>query len=277
MRILTPGTVAEAGELLSTESGSVPIAGGTDLLVHWPSNLDAHECTYVDLSGLTELKHVTWTDDHLHLGALATYWDVLQDDSASEELPLLSEAARQVGAIQIQSRGTWAGNVANGSPAADGVTVLMAYDAEVRLEPAGEAGPWIPLSGYYTGYRESVRRAGQLIAEVRIPRVAYDLQFFEKVGARRAQAIAKVGLGVTRSVDGWRVVAASMAPTVRRCPATERLLEEREPISAPADFLPAIRADVSPIDDLRSTAAYRERTMSRLLYFGLRGACPWIS
>ena len=277
MRILTPESIAEACELLGADSGSVPIAGGTDLLVHWPSNLPAHERTYVDLSGLGELRHVTWTDDHLRLGALATYWDVLEDEYAATEFPLLGEAACQVGTVQIQSRGTWAGNVANGSPAADGVTVLMAYDAEVRLEPESEAGTWIPLRDYYTGYRKSVRRADQLIAEIRIPRAAYDLQLFEKVGARRAQAIAKVGLAVTRSVDGWHVVAASMAPTVRRCPALERLLEQREPIGAPADLLPAIRADVSPIDDLRSTAAYRERTMSRLLYFGLRNACPWIS
>ncbi len=68
------------------------------------------------------------------LGALTTYWDVIRDQRVGEEFPLLGEAARQVGAIQIQTRGTWAGNIVNASPAADGVPVLMAYDAIVVLQ-----------------------------------------------------------------------------------------------------------------------------------------------
>ncbi|MBI4422001.1 MAG: hypothetical protein HY560_14345, partial [Gemmatimonadetes bacterium] len=67
----------------------------------------------------------------------------------------------------------------------------------------------------------------------------------------------------------------SMAPTVRRCPAIERLLEEGTPVGAPDDLLPAITRDVSPIDDIRSTAEYRQRVMARLLYHDLREACGW--
>ena len=96
-----------------------------------------------------------------------------------------------------------------------------------------------------------------------------------KVGSRRAQAIAKIGLAVTHSEAGWRGVAASMAPTIRRCPAIERLLEERAPVRGPDDLLPAIDRDVSPIDDIRSTAHYRRQVMARLLYHDLRERCGW--
>ena len=72
---------------------------------------------------------------------------------------------------------------------------------------------------------------------------------------------------------GWRVVANSMAPFVCRCPALESLLDLEMPVTSPDDLLPAIRKDVSPIDDIRSTARYRETVMARVLYYGLREAC----
>src|SRR6266705_6073853 len=274
MNVMMPGSVPEALDMLASDGAAVPIAGGTDLLVHWPVRVEAHERTYVDLSRLDSLRPLRWTADELLLGGLTTYWDVIRDDRASQEFPLLVDAARQVGAIQIQARGTWAGNIVNASPAADGVPVLMAYDAVVVLE-SWRGREEVPLDRFYTGYKEMRRRADQLVVAIRFPRRPYSYQVFEKVGARRAQAIAKVGLAVTRSDAGWRVVAASMAPTIRRCPAIERLLEVRTPLRAPDDLLPAIASDVAPIDDLRSTAEYRRRVMARVLYDDLRGPCGW--
>jgi len=273
--VLLPRREREALELLASHGGdAVPIAGGTDLLVQWPMRLEEHGKTYLDLSALTALKPLRWTADELILGGLTTYWDVIQEPHVREEFPLLVEAARQVGAIQIQARGTWAGNIVNASPAADGVPVLMAYDAIVVLESLG-AREEVPLDRFYLGYKEMRRRSDQLVVAIRIPRRPYAYSLFEKVGSRRAQAIAKLGLAVTHCEAGWRVVAASMAPTIRRCPAIERLLEERAPVRGPDDLLPAIDRDVSPIDDIRSTAHYRRQVMARLLYHDLRERCGW--
>ncbi|RMH17629.1 MAG: hypothetical protein D6696_15265 [Acidobacteria bacterium] len=274
MNVLLPASLEEACDLLA-EHRAVPVAGGTDLLVEWPQQLDAHRRTYLDLSALeAELRPHRLSDEALVLGALTTYWDVLQDPAVRRAFPLLACAARQVGAIQIQARGTWAGNVANASPAADGVPVLMAYDAVLELA-SRDGVELVPLASFYRGYKDMRRRPEQLIRSIRLPRRRYDLQWFEKVGSRRAQAITKVGAAVTRSAAGWRVVANSVAPTVCRCPSVERLLANETPIAGPADLLPALRRDVSPIDDLRSTAAYRERVLARVLYWGLRDACPW--
>ena len=269
MNVLLPSTLPEALDTLAHDAAAVPMAGGTDLLVHWPVRVEAHDRTYVDLSRLDELKPLTWKTDELVLGALTTYWDVIQDKRAGREFPLLVDAARQVGAIQIQARGTWAGNIVNASPAADGVPVLMAYDAIVVLQSLGGREE-IPLDRFYSGYKDMRRRADQLVVAIRIPRRPYSFQVFEKVGSRRAQAIAKVGLAITRSSAGWRVVAASVATTIRRCATIERLLETGANVVSPEGLFPAIGTDVAPIDDIRSSAHYRTRVMARVLHHDLR-------
>lgn len=269
MKLLQPGTTEEALAQLGREQGLVPVAGATDLLVHWPTRSTEHDKRYLDLSGLGELRGIRWSDEELELGALATYWDVIADARTARELPLLVQAARLVGALQIQTRGTWAGNIVNASPAADGVPVLMAYDAIVMLQSV-RGREAVPLAEFYTGYKQLRRAGDQLVVSIRMPRRAYTVQQFHKVGSRRAQAIAKVGLALTCSAAGWRVVVASMAPTVRRCPALEHLLTSGAEIRAPDDLLPAIARDLSPIDDIRSTADYRRRVLARVLFAALR-------
>ncbi len=271
MSVSFPASLPEALAILAERPEAVPVAGGTDLLVHWPARVAEHERDYVDLSGIAELKAIAFRNGELLLGALATYWDVIHAGRMREGFPLLVAAARQVGAVQIQARGTWGGNIANASPAADGVPVLMAYDAVVVLESATGGREEVPLDRFYTGYKQMRRRPDQLVVAIRIPWRAHDVAIFEKVGGRRAQAIAKIGLAIAHSAAGWRVVAASVAPTVRRCPAIERLLEDGAAVRGPDDLLPAIERDIAPIDDLRSTAEYRKRVLARLLYYDLRG------
>src|SRR3989442_12437446 len=211
VNVMLPGSLAEALDMLASDGAAIPIAGGTDLLVHWPVRVDAHDRTYVDLSQLDALKPLSWTADELVLGGLTTYWDVIRDARAAREFSLLVDAARQVGAIQIQARGTWAGNIVNASPAADGVPVLIAYDAVVVLE-SWRGREEVPLDRFYSGYKQMRRYPDQLVVGIRIPLRRYTYQVFEKVGARRAQAIAKGGLAVTRSGAGWRGGGAGVAP-----------------------------------------------------------------
>src|SRR5262249_4806276 len=194
-----------------------------------------------------------------------TYWDVMESREASAAFPLLAEAARQVGAVQIQTRGTWAGNIANASPAADGVPVMMAYDATVVLQSKGGRRE-VPLDGYYIGYKKTVKRPDELIVATRMPRRRRDVEWFEKVGARAAQTITKVGVAVVHDEKGWRVVANSVAPTVCRCRNIEAALDQRRKFKSPDEIRAIIRKDISPIDDMRSTAAYREVVLSRVLF-----------
>ena len=261
--------------MLSAEPTAIPLAGGTDIMVNWPQRLSAHEATYLDLSGVGDLRSIRWTDDALVLGAMTTYWDVIEDAQIAGAFPMLLDAARQVGAVQIQSRGTWAGNIANASPAADGVPALMAYGAVVVLESTGGREE-IPLAEFYLGYKELRRQPDQLVTEIRIPRLSYRFHRFEKVGPRRAQAITKVGVAITHGDEGWCVVANSVAPTVRRCTAIERRLAAGA-LAEPNELLGALREDVSPIDDIRSTARYREAVLARLIYHAAQDAAPYLN
>jgi len=271
--VFFPRDLDEALELRAKCPEATPIAGGTDLCVHWPHRVAESPGDWLDLSGVAELRTHRWTDDELVLGATTTYWDVIREPRIAAEFPLLVGAARQVGAVQIQARGTWGGNVVNASPAADGVPVLMAYDAVVELR-SREGAVEVPLSAFYLGYKQMRLGPDQLLTGIHIPRRTYDFEWFEKVGPRSAQAITKVGVAVTRRAGEWRVVANSVAPTVCRCRSVETLLADGRPVSGPADLAPVLGADVSPIDDIRSTARYRGEVLARLLYSGLRDECP---
>ena len=273
MTVYQPRDLDEALDLRADHPEATPIAGGTDLCVHWPQRFADAPGDWLDLSGVSELRSCQWTDDELILGAGATYWDVIRDPRIRRELPLLVRAARQVGAVQIQARGTWGGNIVNASPAADGVPVLMSYDAVVALRSRDGAAR-VPLSEFYIGYKQMRLASEQLLTGIHIPRRTYDFEWFEKVGSRSAQAITKLGAAVTRRAAEWRVVAHSVAPTVCRCPSVEALLADGHPVSGPADLKPALDQDVSPIDDIRSTARYRGEVLARLLYWGLRDECP---
>ncbi len=249
------------------DSAPTPIAGGTDLLVSW-HHRPKDDLALLDLSLLAELRAFRLTDEFLELGGLTTYWQVIESAEVSKAFPLLAQAARQVGAIQIQTRGTWAGNIANASPAADGVPVMMAYDAVVVLQ-SRDGTTEVPLDQYYTGYKKSVRRPEQLIRAIRIPRRERTFEYFHKVGARSAQAITKVGVAMAKDTHGWRVVANSVAPTVVRCRTLEAALDAGQTFSSPDEIATILNTNISPIDDLRSTAEYRERVLSRLIYFRL--------
>ncbi len=276
MKILTPNSIPEALRMLKDGSPDArPIAGATDLLVHWPDQRTSHAGPFVDLSRIDALRGHRWTEDELVLGALTTYWDIITDPRANDELPILPRAARTVGAVQIQTRGTWAGNIANASPAADGVPALMALDAEV--ETAGENDTArVPLDAFYLGYKQLNMQPGWIITAIHVPRRRCDFSSFIKVGTRNAQAITKVGAAVTHSDAGWRVVANSMAPTVRRCRALEDALDRGISIASPDALIPLLEQDLAPIDDIRSTAAYRMNVLARVLFHELAPVCPFI-
>jgi CO/xanthine dehydrogenase FAD-binding subunit len=275
MNVLRPTSLNVALAALAAGPTLTPIAGGTDLLVSWPTRGPHDATSFLDLSQLASLKPFRFTPTHLELGALTTYWDIITSPEITTEFPLLTQASKLVGAIQIQTRGTFAGNIANASPAADGVPVLMAYDATVVLSSSKDGPTEIPLDQYYTGYRQSKRRPDQLITQIKLPRRLRTHESFHKVGSRSAQAITKVGLAMLHDPaagegGGWRVIANSVAPTILRLKHVESALNANYPFDSPEAFLPLLAKDISPINDIRSTASYRTTVLSRLLYFSLQ-------
>jgi xanthine dehydrogenase small subunit len=244
--------------MMRDEGPLVPLAGCTDVYVGLNfGTLPAKK--FLDLWPLDALRAIRVSGDVLSIGALATYTEIIRSALIRRRLPILAAAAREIGGVQIQNRGTLGGNIANGSPAGDSLPVLAVADATLLLaSAAGERR--VPFRSFYTGYRKSVLRPDELIAAVEIPRIE-GRQWFRKVGTRAAQAISKVVMAAVRS-NQPRVSLGSVAPTVVRLPRTEAVLAAGAGL---AEARRALEAEIQPIDDLRSTAAYRRRVSGNLL------------
>lgn len=250
-------TTDEALRLLADEQRT-PLAGATDLYV--AVNFGTLKPRrFVDIWGVRELRGITLRGETLVFGALATYTDVIKSADVARRLPMLVQAARLVGGPQIQNRGTIGGNIANASPAGDTLPVFAVAEAIVVLRSvSGERR--VPFTEFYTGYRASVARSDELIVAVEVPPVE-GTQWFRKVGTRAAQAISKIVVAGVRSASP-RIAYGSVAPTVVRARATERVLASGGTID---DAASSLEREITPIDDLRSTAEYRLRVSVNLL------------
>ncbi len=256
-------------ELVAGERKVVLLAGGTDWLVEQEmrapySSLAETDLPFViDVSTMPELRGITVDGDVLRIGAAATFLEIRRDPTVLSRAPMLERMGRDVGAIQIQARGTLGGNLATQSPAADGVAALAAYDAVVIVRSVrGERH--IPLSELMTGYKASTRAPDEVIVAVELALPAEGaVQYWRKVGTRRAQAISKVALAGVASKDGDQVVRcglgmASVAPVTAHLQRTRELFLSTPLSRIDVELLDkAVEADVTPIDDVRSTARYR--------------------
>ncbi len=258
--LLQPRSVRDALSMLRDEApGSLtPMAGCTDLYVALNFGT-LPESRFIDLWRLDALRTIEVRERRLWIGALATHTDLIRSPLVRKRLPMLAVAAREIGGVQIQNRGTIGGNVANASPAGDTLPVLAAMDADVVLDSAS-GRRIVPFSSFYTGYRQTVRRPDELIAGFGIPAIV-GRQWFRKVGTRAAQAISKVVMAGVVGPDP-RVAIGSVAPTVLRLRRTEAALAARAPVDA---LQQTLLAEIAPIDDVRSTAEYRRHVAARLL------------
>ncbi len=278
--VTSPRALADAYDLLA-EGGWTPLAGGTDLMVRITGEIGEPPARMLDIWHLDELRGIALRDEALRIGALTTYTDLRRSDLVATHLPVLAEAAATIGAAQIQNRGTLGGNIVNASPAGDTLPVLLATDARIVLGSArGERS--IAAADFWTGYRATARADDELVLRVEVPLPAGREVRFRKVGTRRAQAISKVVMALAWVPDAsgaWRdvrVAYGSIAATPVRLTEVEAVLEGG--IIGPQvaeQARAAVKASISPIDDVRSTADYRRDVSGRILARALREAGGW--
>jgi CO/xanthine dehydrogenase FAD-binding subunit len=271
--VTSPRDLAAAYAALAASPADAParpLAGGTDLMVALTGELGAPPASLVDLWAIDALRGIAIDRGALALGALTTYTDIRRSALCREHVPALVEAAATIGAAQIQNRGTLGGNAANASPAGDTLPVLLAADA-VFVVGSERGEREVPAAAFWPAYRRTALARDELIVRVRIPLVADREMRFRKVGTRRAQAISKVCVAAAIRMDGplvadVRIALGSVAPTVIRAYGAEDALRGRAlDAAAVAAAEHALDAEISPIDDLRSTAAYRRRVARNLL------------
>ncbi len=252
-----PVTIEEAVAALRARRHTV-LAGGTDL---FPARV-GRPCddALLDISGLTALRGIAETNQGWRFGALATWRDVWTADLP----PLfngLRAAAREVGGMQIQNRGTIGGNLCNASPAADGVPNWLALDATVELV-SSTGSRRLPVAEFVLGNRRTARREDELLIAVHVPRPAHPARgTFRKLGARRYLVISIVMVAAVAefAADGTiasaRIAVGAASEVARRLPSLETRLIGQCP--DPSVVREEDLAPLAPIDDVRATAAYR--------------------
>jgi CO/xanthine dehydrogenase FAD-binding subunit len=270
-----PNTLTEAVHVLASSGGQI-LAGGTDFFpslgdrpVTWP---------VVDISALHELKGVVREPNYIRIGGLTT-WSEIVKTPLPRCFDGLKAAAREIGGIQIQNRGTVAGNLCNASPAADSVPPLLTLDAEVEL--VSQTGMRrMPLADFIVGNRKTQRQPGEILSQILVPRTVENAaSAFLKLGARRYLVISIAMVAVVIEGDSTGCVREARV-SVGSCSVVARRLKELEraligvPVTVGLGSLATAEhlGDLSPIGDIRATAAYRRDAAFRLVQRALH-AC----
>ena len=158
----------------------------------------------------------------------------------------------------------------NGSPAADSPPALLAYAADISLISL-RGTRRIPYADFHTAYKRTALDPDELVLAVHIPRTTYSHQYIRKVGPRNAQAISKVALAGVLTLTGSLITAiriglASVSHSPFRCRNTEAaLLDQPNTPAVIAEARAALLAEIAPLDDIRSTGAYRAHVAGNLL------------
>ena len=259
-----PATLDEALAIRAAHEVEV-LAGGTDV---YPAKAaragwgDRRSKDILDISALSDLRGIREEGEHWRIGALTTWTDLIRAD-----LPALFDglklAAREVGGAQIQNRGTLAGNICTASPAGDGMPNLMALDAQVELA-SRKGRRLVPSASFIESYRRTACRPDEIVTAILIPkRNRATRGHFLKLGARRYLVISIVMVaGVVELDAAGRIRAARLA--VGACSAVPQRLPSLEsallgqPSATAADVVRASHfVRLTPIDDIRGSAAYR--------------------
>jgi CO/xanthine dehydrogenase FAD-binding subunit len=253
VQVLTPRSLAEALRLKAEHPNSVPIQGGTDVMVEL--NFDrARPPALLNLNEVAELRGWSRENGSIRLGAALTYMEAMETPLAGT-LPALAEASRTVGGPQIRNRGTVGGNLGTASPAGDALPPLLIADAVVELASAGGERT-VPLTDFLTGPKRNTLADDELIAGVRVSADGAP-QTFMKVGPRNAMVISVVSLALTvdRERDEVRAAFGSAGPVPGLV---------RAPLAELDGFPGAVAAAASPINDVRGSAAYRRHALKVL-------------
>ncbi|MGY2701812.1 xanthine dehydrogenase small subunit [Nocardioides sp. HB32] len=260
-----PASLAEVLGLLAGHPDATVLAGATDVGVE--VNLRGARPAYVvAVDRLPELRAVSL--DPIEIGAGLTLSEV--ERALDGAVPLLDRVWPQFASRLIRNGATIGGNLGTASPIGDLPPALLALEATLVLSSA-DGDREVPLADYFTGYRETLLRPGELIRSVRVPRPLAGLTAFHKISKRRYDDISSVAVAVALDVtDGVvtraRIGLGGVAATPIRARATEAALEGRPWTEATADDAAAVLAgEGTPMDDHRASAAYRAAMLGQSL------------
>lgn len=265
-----PKTYTEALEILSREEVTI-VAGGTDLMVkhrRWAQLQPDFKGSALFISGLEELNYIDRQGSYVHIGAGVTLEEIMDHFHTPE---LLIDAIELMASPAIRHTGTLAGNVVNASPAGDSLPVLYLLDASIVLESM-YGMRHVPIEEFIVGPGQSTINSDEMIKEIVLHDHSFNHVTYRKIGGRQADAISKVCFSAACTIkkhviEDIRLAFGAVAPTIIRRKEMEQsmvgqttgwLKEHRDMI------VDQYMEFIQPIDDQRSTAAYRKQVCRNL-------------
>ena len=262
---LRPGTVEELAERYAEHPDATLLAGATDVGVE-VNIRHTRPRLMLAIDHLEELRSLRFAEDHVELGAAMTLSEL--ERSLAGRVPLLAQLFPQFASRLVRNSATLGGNLGTGSPIGDSAPVLLALDASLVLFSAsGERT--VPLSEYFTGYRQTVRREGEFLRAVRIPLPLAETTAFYKVAKRRFDDISSVSTAFALQLEEGRISSAriglgGVAATPLRARAAEEALLDRPWTEETArEASAAMTAESTPMDDHRASARYRSAMLEQ--------------
>lgn len=271
MNYYKPQKLSEITKITSKEKAKIYfLAGATDLYVQLKEQSLQEPNIFIDISELKEIKEISENKTEIHIGAGITFTEITESKIIGKNAPLLIAAAKEVGSPLIRNRATIGGNIANSSPAGDSIPPLYVMDAKLLLNYKN-TDRLVDIKNFFTGPKKNILTNGEIIVKIIIPKKKYNFFTFKKLGPRKALAISKVSLAIVGNIfngkiNQIKISAGAVAPTVIRCTKTESYLKgkiiDEETIKTACAL---IETEVTPIDDFRSTAQYRQKMSAILL------------
>lgn len=276
MNIISPTNVQECLSFLEeNEKNCKLIAGGSDAVVRlkegkWKPH------TWINIMHLHELRHISEKNDGIHIGPLTTHTDMIHSPLLRKKARVLVEAAREIGAVQIQNIGTIGGNLGTASPAGDTIPALFVLSTILELSSL-KSKRFLPIEDFFLGPGKTVLKNNEMITNIIIqPQDENEISIFEKLGPRKAQSISIVNVAISlvmgekRQCHSGKIAFGSVAPTIIRAKKCEKMLT-LHPLTE--EYIQNIAhvawKEVMPITDVRATANYRRDMASALLERGL--------
>jgi len=272
--VVAPTTLEDALSVLHEKSGKMkPIAGGTDAIIQLKDGL-LQTTELLDISSLGGLRYILREGLRVRIGALSTYSDIIDSSVLNNSCPMLVDASRRIGVIQLQNRATIGGNLANGSPAGDTIPPLYVLAATITVQNYTGTRS-IPIEKFFLDYRTIDLKPDELITEISFEAVEKPCgATFLKLGLREAHFISVANLAIWarwapdgNSFSDVRVAMGAVAPVVVRARKCEDFLRNRILEDAVVWEAGQIASsESSPITDVRASADYRRAVIPSLLY-----------
>nr|WP_060984478.1 xanthine dehydrogenase small subunit [uncultured Acidovorax sp.] len=266
---IAPSTLPELLAARAAHPGAQVVAGCTDVGL-WVTKQHKQYAQVLDVTRAAELRQVVQHPDAIHIGAAVTLTDAFA--ALTAQWPQLHRFATRFAGLPVRNSGTLGGNVANGSPIGDSMPLLIALRAQVVLASQARGERQLPLEDLYTGYRQNVMAADELLVRIVVPRPSAQEQLRAyKISKRFDDDISAVCLVVNLDIAGGTVQRASIgaggvAATPARARQTEAALTGQPWTEATAQCAAAVlQAEFSPISDMRASGAYRRQVLGSLL------------